>query len=336
MGRRIDPGEVFLHLAVVFAFFGAIALLVRQIIPGLVLLALAAGVGALARANARDLPEQPATPEHQECSALTGPVQDELPASTRAAPNHTAPHLPPAVPAQVDRPWAPCTHQIDLAVGARHRQARHRGLQRSPAPKQAVLVPDLSHPDGPSVAVIGGGEFIGDLPAQEALPYLGELTRLSDHGCAVSVPIDPDLTLVWLPPPAGVSPANLVPRGAVVRLPHGEPVPVREVEDHRDALNDYLQPGGEVWLALTLHNAAGVDGAQVVRVDLDQRPLGVLSGSDAESMQPLVAFCHARQLTPVAVASARGSSLKAEVVLHCVRAQDADELWLRSLGPQLR
>lgn len=325
MGRRMDPYEVFLHLAVVFAVLGALALLVRQIVPALVFIGLAAGVGALSRGGRPDDPGEQAAPLPGAWNTGHGSLQDELPPSPESDP---IPYLPPAVPAMLTEPWAPCSRGVDLHVAARHRQARHRLLKQTRLSSTAVLIPDPTHPDGPTIAVVVGGEYVGDLAPGEALSYLAPLTRLSEVGRGIQVPIDVKLTVAYLPTPEGLTAANAVPRGAVALLPHGDPLQVRDVEAHRGVLDGYLRPGSQVWLALTLQA-----DRETVRVHLDGHALGVLTGTDAESTLPLVAFCEARRLTPVAVASARGSSLKADVVLHCVRAQDADEHWLRSLGP---
>lgn len=325
MGRRLDPYEVFLHLAVVFAVLGALALLVRAIVPALVFIGLAAGVGVLSRGGRLEEPGTLAQPLPGAPNTGGRPLQDELPPVHE---NDTVPYLPPAIPAMLTQPWAPCSRGVDLHVAARHRQARHRLLKQTHLGSTAVLIPDPTHPDGPTIAVVVDGEYVGDLTPGEALSYLAPLTRLSETGRGLRVPIDANLTVAYLPMPEGLTAANAVPRGAIAALPHGDPLQARDVEAHRDVLDGYLRPGSQVWLALTLHA-----DRETVRVHLDGKPLGVLTGTDAESMQPLVAFCKARRLTPVAVASARGSSLKAEVVLHCVRAQDADELWLRSLGP---
>lgn len=321
--RRIDPQEVFLHLAVVFGVLGGLALLLRLVVPAFVLLGLAVGVGVLSR---RPEPDHPAPPP-------VGPViQDAL--ESRTAPQASIdriPHLPPAPPATTLDPWAPCTVTARVISGATHAQARRRMSDELRVHRQAVLVPDPEHPDLPhTVAVFVGDEHIGDLGSPDALAYAAVLGELATRGAALAVPIEDGLGAVRLPPPEGAEAANTVPRGSFVTLPHGGPMKVRQEPDHPEELLAVLRPGVDVWVAVTLH-ADGDD----MRVDLDGHPVGRLAPIDAESMLPLVRFCASRRLTPVAAATVRGSSLLAQVTLFCLTAQDADELWLRSLGPEV-
>lgn len=348
----MEPGEVFLHLALVLGVLGGLSLLARLVVPGVVILAAAAGIYALSRRTPpRALPpaptvvlrgagaEEPPTP--QDSRGSRRPPEVARAGAVDPAADAPIPDIPPRPTGRTARAWAPASRRVEASCAGH--PAAGRLLRAAPARDlDATLVTGPARPgpaSTPRVAVYVREDHVADLSDDLAAAYGPELRRLAEAGIDLRV----GATLraqtsgavsisLALPGPGGIASANTVPRGSFVVLPHGEPIHVEGVEEHRDVVDAWLRPGHDVWLALTLRRGSGTreDEAEVA---LDAQPVGTLSADAAADLLPLLDYCAARRLAPVAVAALRGSSLRADLRLHCVRAQDADETWLRSLGP---
>ena len=201
----------------------------------------------------------------------------------------------------------------------RHAAAWTRAL-RAGAPTTALLVSDPTSAHHPfDVAVYVADEYVGDLQGDDLL----------DYGTARALDIA-------LPAPGAVAPANPIPAGVV--LPHGAPLGVQRTggttaPEAEQALDRYARAGQDVWLAVTLRTVRPPRGGATrdVEVLLDEAVIGRLDPHEATDLTPLLTYLGDRDVVPVAAAVLRGSSLHRSLTLSCLRAQDADEDWLRAV-----
>lgn len=280
------------------------------------------------------------------------------------------PVIPRLVPPPAGRPadvWAPATRRVRVVTGTAEAPALDRVRRRGPL-LRAVLASDLAGPHHPyDVAVFVEDEHVGDLGGDAVLDYGPRLAALAVQGVDVRTQafLMPAGLDIALPEPEGLVPVNDVPPGVV--LPHGMPLTVltgassrpgntpglpKRVAAEGDSTGDptgdevtedpaarllrrYARPGEDVWLAVTLvaeaspHRGQGIRGINVL---LDGVTVGRLAPADVGDIAPLLTYLGDRHLTAVAAAVLRGSSLHSRLTVSCIRAQDADEEWLRHLG----
>lgn len=361
--RRIDVGAVMMHLALAIAVVGGALLMLRQTVPSLTAFAVAAGLFTLGRRTPPPVaPRREPSPRVQDLPLITRPAADTVDGAEPAEGSESGgstespqragdliPRLPPPPAGRPVAPWAPATRRITVSDERRHAAAMARVRRRGPH-LRAVLVSDLNSPHHPfAVAVHVDEEYVGDLTGDALLDYGERLATLAVRGIdispqAVCLPHGLDIDL---PEPEGLVPENDVPAGVV--LPHGSPSAVEAVTPDAPAASDaveaseaagrvlarYVRPGRDVWLAVTLAAVRPPrrrDPVREIDVLLDGVVVGRVRHDEVEDFAPLLAFCKDRDLVPVVAAVLRGSSLHSRLTLSCIRAHDADEDWLRSLG----
>lgn len=277
------------------------------------------------------------------------PASSRTPAPRRARDTHVPPD-PPGAPLE---PWGPPTGRIDV-VGESHRQdaflalfgRRPTGGSSFEASTQAALVADPGNPhDNQAVAVRVNGHHIGNLGCDDATRWHQPTAYFAQMGRHLVVPArvwfgplgDGTLTgsvTLRVPPTSQILPSNYLPTVPHVVLPLGSTIQVTKEELHMDVLSTWAT-GEDVAVSTTLHEvqeARARSTVDVVEVRLDGRRVGVLSPQQSTTMLPLVRHVAARRLVPVARATVKGNTLKADVVLHVAKTQDIDPTWLQSLG----
>lgn len=218
----------------------------------------------------------------------------------------------------------------------RHAAAWTRAL-RAGAPTTALLVSDPTSAHHPfDVAVYVADEYVGDLQGDDLLDYGTALAALRTTGVEADAYGTARALDIALPAPGAVAPANPIPAGVV--LPHGAPLGVQRTggttaPEAEQALDRYARAGQDVWLAVTLRTVRPPRGgaARDVEVLLDEAVIGRLDPHEATDLTPLLTYLGDRDVVPVAAAVLRGSSLHRSLTLSCLRAQDADEDWLRAV-----
>ncbi|SNS42634.1 hypothetical protein SAMN06309944_0206 [Micrococcales bacterium KH10] len=213
----------------------------------------------------------------------------------------------------------------------------------------AALADDSDNPyDSNAVAVWIGGHHVGYLDrytAEEYHPIVADLAAMGRHLSLGSRTwmstagrhVNARVTLS-LPPVNGIRPANNLPDEAHVVLPTGSTIQVTKEEDHMDVLSKIVEHSPEVHVAATLHAIHEIrprSSVETVEIDIDGERVGILTPTQAANMLPLVKFFEERGIVPVAKATVKGSSLKADVTLNVIKAQEAEQDWLDSFGPPL-
>ncbi len=213
----------------------------------------------------------------------------------------------------------------------------------------AVLVPDPGNPfDRNAVAVYVNDHHVGYLEREDAKDFAPALAALAQQGQSLQVESRQwarydnyrrDLysrVTLRLPDPDAITPRNAVPSDSVV-LPAGSTIQVTKEDEHMDAITPWLDAkGGEVTLAVTLHAIVDIrprSAVDAVQVQIDGRPVGILSPTSTANVLPLVKYVAERGMAPVARATLKGNALKADVTLHVSKAQDVDPAWIMTLGP---
>lgn len=274
------------------------------------------------------------------------------PAASEPGPTHTA-----ARPSGEPMPaWSARTHRTEVA-GEFFRADAIRSLFQGinlrvdggrELDLTAHLADDSHNPyDRNAVAVWTEGRHIGYLERADAVIWHATIAELAARRLHLVVPLrlwarDPGYggqcyarAVLGMPGLDGLSPQNHLPADPHVILPVGSTIQVTGEEQHMDAIAAFVPTSG-AHVAATLHAIEEVRPRSVVEtveVRIDDERVGILTQTQSANILPLVRHVEARKLTPVCRAVVVGNSLKADVTLHVVKAQDVDEEWLDSLGP---
>jgi hypothetical protein len=126
----------------------------------------------------------------------------------------------------------------------------------------------------------------------------------------------------------------------VNEIPERAPCPTRnrsghEGDDHLDVLQPWVggPPAGPRRRTLPAITEIRPRAApELVEVRIDGERVGVLSGVTSNNLLPLVKYIEARGWEPTGRALVKGSTLKADGEITAIKAQEADEAWLKALG----
>lgn len=130
-------------------------------------------------------------------------------------------------------------------------------------------------------------------------------------------------------------PANKPPAGLYQILPLGSAIRVTGEEGHMAAISPYLNVAGECWVHATVHETTDVaarSSKTLAEVRIDGNTVGRLTPKLAADMLPTVQFLAVRGETTCVCASVKGNSLKADVVLYSLRANELPAGWFTGLG----
>ena len=266
-------------------------------------------------------------------------------------------HKPPRPLASTVVPWTKPVSNIEVA-GESYRRAEiaaaFRGLpvqlpNGHEIEESAVLVPDPHNPfDSNAVAVYLRGQHVGYLPASDAVHWHRSLLDLTMAGQSLAVEsrawarLDETHTVrarvtLRMPSRSGLLPANGLPGRPHVVLPSGSVIQVTKEDEHMESIANLLDPtGAEVPLAVTLHAIVDIrprSAVDAVQVQVNGEPVGILSKASSDNLLPLVRHVAAAGRLPVARATLRGNTLKADITLNVAKAQDVDPAWVAQIGP---
>lgn len=141
-----------------------------------------------------------------------------------------------------------------------------------------------------------------------------------------------------LPEPHMLIPANKPPAALHQILPTGSAIQVTGEEDHMPAITPYLNVAGECWVHATIHETIEVgprSSKALAEVRVDGNTVGRLTPKLSGDMLPTVQFLAGRGEMTCVHAIVKGNSLKAEVVLYSLRAQELPAGWFTGLGTPL-
>ncbi|WP_197023617.1 HIRAN domain-containing protein [Rhodococcus sp. UNC363MFTsu5.1] len=246
-------------------------------------------------------------------------------------------------------------------AGESHHEAAIRRLYAGRIPENgseldlvAYLVPEPHNPhDSNAVSVEVGGAIVGYLPREDAVRYSPVLRALTDQGlqpfapCQVwasewegtewddrgrAVPrtVFRARVTVGIGEPHLCVPANLPPQQGHVMLPYGSAVQIGGEDKHMDAIAPFLRSEGECWAYATLHAVTeqlARTSREVVEVRLDGRLVGQMTPKMSESYLPVIAHLAETGRLTAARALVKGNRLKAEVVIHALRAHELPAHW---------
>jgi HIRAN domain len=210
------------------------------------------------------------------------------------------------------------------------------------------LVPDpANRSDRNAVAVWAGSRQLGHLPREEAARYAPVLSTLVAHGWAPQVS-----ARVWasewssdyddrggfnasvrldLADPHLLVPVNAPPSDPHRMLPAGSAIQVTGEDQHLDALIPWLRPEGECWVHATLHEIVEQltrSTRTVLEVRIDGCRVGQLTPKMSGELLAAVRHLGEQGLVTGVRALVKGNRIKAEVVLHVVRAHELPDSWL--------
>lgn len=269
------------------------------------------------------------------------------------SPNRTKGHRPTPPSEDPAHPWAPARIPVEVA-GEAFRPESFRAIFQghhwtgdggAEVKGVAALTRDTENPyDSNAVAVWFWGQHVGYLPADVAAKYSPWIERnLGYRPLAAEARVWGRLAgsvrarvTVRLPEPHGIGPINSLPEEPHVVLPPGSRIQVTKEEEHMDVLREAVVSGVDTPIAVTLHAIHEIrprSAIEAVEVRIYGERVGVLSPAQSTNLLPLVKYIEERGLLVVARATVSGSVLKADVVLNCIRADEADADWLATLGP---
>lgn len=260
--------------------------------------------------------------------------------------------MPPRPAGEPYEPWSPRTRQFEVA-GEWYRQDNLRryfggagklSTEGAEMDSDAQLVPDPMNPyDSNAVAVYVRGWHLGYLEREDALRYHSAIAGIQARGDLATVrsrqwarlgyggEVSARVT-VALPDPEGFDPANNLPEVQHVVLPTGSTIQVTKEDEHMDVLIRCLADyGSESSVAATLHSITEIrprSAVDAIEVRIDGERVGILTPTQTANLKPLVDFLDERGIIPVSKATLKGNALKADVMLHVVKAQDVDEAWI--------
>lgn len=260
-------------------------------------------------------------------------------------------HVPPSPSGFWVEAWSPRTLQLEVAgewyradnlrkIFNRHAQVSESGDEIRLA---AVLIPDPSNPyDNHAVAVFVDGLHVGYLERADARKYQAAIRALP-HG-ELMVPsrqwlrgTDADTwarVTLSVPDPASLQCPNPA-LGDHVVLPPGSTVQVTREEEHIEHLALLLKRyGTDAIVAAALRPVVEQrprSTVELVSVEIDGQPVGVLSPTQTANFLPLVRKAESEEVELVCRASLRGNALKADVALHARKAHELDDRELETL-----
>lgn len=130
-------------------------------------------------------------------------------------------------------------------------------------------------------------------------------------------------------------PANKPPTAPHQLLPTGSAIQVSGEEDHMPEISPYLNSAGECWVHATLHEITEVgprSSKTLAEVRIDGNRVGRLTPKLSGDMLPTVRFLAGRGETTSVCAIVKGNSLKADVVLYSMRANELPAGWFTGLS----
>lgn len=263
----------------------------------------------------------------------------------------TKDHVPPAPTGSAVEAWSPRTQQLEVA-GEWYRAENLRSLFTKHATVSesgdelrlpAVLVPDPSNPyDKHAVAVFVEDLHVGYMERPDARAYHkviagsagGELTAPSRQWLRGTDRDTWARVTLSLPNPADLRCPNPTTGGQVI-LPPGSTVQVTKEEEHMEHLATLLtRYGTETIVAATLRSVIEHrprSTVELVGVEIDGQPVGVLSTTQTANFLSLVRKAEAAGVALTCRASLRGNALKADVALHARKAHELTDQELQAL-----
>lgn len=253
--------------------------------------------------------------------------------------------------------WVPAWGQIEVA-GEAYRGASFASLFRNVRDFRsdcgaefedvALLGDDRANPygQGRAISVWVRDKHVGYIPDSNTQAWYPVVAGLNAKGYVLGVPArvwavqrqgEPVRARVSLAmgEPSLVFPANEMPENAAL-IPSGGRYQVTKEDDHLDVLKKWVNGNSAgTAVAFTLHAITEIrprSAPELVEVRIDGERVGVLSGVTSNNLLPLVKYIEARGWAPTARGPVKGSSLKADVEITAIKAQEADEAWLKSLG----
>jgi hypothetical protein len=226
---------------------------------------------------------------------------------------------------------------------------RHLGKDSVEIKSDVALVPEPEGPQGIwSVSVRCEGNTVGYLPAEIAEEWAGPVRRVVASG---SLPVT--ASRIWgnmrdgwggptffahahlsLQNPVEALPNNEPPLAPYTMLPPGPFVKVIKLEEHVADLLRLTPPGSRGLFIATLRERPPSDGrrAPVVEVCIDGKCVGELTLPMSQRYLPLVRLFQDRGLVTACYVDVAGSAIAPEVRIHAVKANEADDAFLRG-GP---
>jgi HIRAN domain len=233
------------------------------------------------------------------------------------------------------------------------RQYGHTGVGDYGVELTDAHVALVHEPDNPygfeAVAVwVDAKHHVGYLPRSDAAQYAPKLDSLG-YGAYLMAPARVWIGLdgegktygsvtVRVPEPQGILPFNDLPDEPFTVLPSGTAIQVQGEEAHMDVLRGFALGSSTRHVAATLHvvetqKTPSSVKQSLVEVRLDGERVGVLTKAMSDQVRDLVTFVTDCGRVPVARAVVKGSTLRADVVLHVARAVDVGQRWLDSAAP---
>ncbi|MEI8083723.1 MAG: DNA helicase, partial [Actinomycetes bacterium] len=223
---------------------------------------------------------------------------------------------------------------------------RHLGKDSSEIKHDVALVPEPEGPQGIwSISVRYEGNTIGYLPAEIAGKWAGPVRRVVASG---SLPVTASTiwgnardgwggptfsayALLRLQTPVEALPNNGPPLAPYTMLPPGPFVKVIKLEEHVADLLRLTPPGSRGLFIATLRERPPSEGrrASVVEVCIDGRCVGQLTLPMSQRYLPLVQHFQGRGLVTACHVDVAGSTVASEVRIHAVKANEADDEFLR-------
>jgi hypothetical protein len=223
------------------------------------------------------------------------------------------------------------------------------------------LVPDPGNAhDRNAIGVWAGARQLGHLSREDAATYAPVLSRLAGQGWLPQVAariwaseyqresydydrdevVAGDMVFhssvrVSLAEPHMLVPVNLPPSDQHRLLPEGGAIQVTGEDKHLDVLSPLVPTEGEGWVYVTLHDVAeqlARSTREIVEVRIDGARVGQLTPKMSQELLPAVRHLAARGEAAAARAIVKGNRIKAEVVLHVVRAHELPDTWLEAEG----
>ncbi|MDN5770985.1 MAG: HIRAN domain-containing protein [Microlunatus sp.] len=126
-------------------------------------------------------------------------------------------------------------------------------------------------------------------------------------------------------------PVNQPPMEAHTTLPFGSAIQVRKEENHQDVLRRYVTRQGECWVYGTLHcvtEQTARTTKEVVEVRIDGHRVGDLTPAMSAEYLPAIRELAARGRATAVRMIVKGNQVKADVVLHALKAHQLPADWI--------
>jgi hypothetical protein len=221
--------------------------------------------------------------------------------------------------------------EVLVPVGLVHNPRNRHDSNAVEVQASTGLVGYLSHEDAARYAPVLAGLRHDGLTAMTTARVWGQDRKHQGTGrkeLFASVRLD-------LREPHLLIPANKPPAGLYQILPLGSAIRVTGEEGHMAAISPYLNVAGECWVHATVHETteAGARSTKTLaEVRIDGNTVGRLTPKLSADMLPTVQFLGGRGETTCVCAIVKGNSLKADVVLYSMRANELPAGWFAALG----